>query len=175
MLGAILEQPALADKFLKADAYRVLRVYKNVKRLPLEVRTLLGPLLNDAFVDAKIAELQASGSASKSPSALEYAQAAGLVSYYLTDYAFSSEAAHHVAKDLERQIAVDEKGEVDGMFWGPEREEPAELLLVALDYMLMACVAAEKLFELDPSGEGQKLREHTNRLIESGLSATVGE
>lgn len=171
VLGAIWQQPKMAEEFLAADNQRVLHIYKNIKRLPPEVRAAIESELSDAAVDAKIAELKSKGPASKPPTVLDYAQAAGLITNYLTDYAVSSEAAHHVAKDLERHIALDADGDVNGIFWGPEKEPPAELLVSAVDYVLMATVAVEKLFTLEASKEGERLRKRTNQLIEKQASA----
>lgn len=167
VLGAIWQKPQLAEQYLASDDERVLQIYKKIKRLPSELRAALEPEITPSSLEAKIAELKGKTSGRKPPTVAEYAEAADLLTYYLTDYAFSSEAAHHVAKDLERQIHLDEDGNVNGMGWGPEDVAASELLLNAIDYVLMACFVAEKLFNLDPSTEFEKLHEQTNAFADS--------
>lgn len=164
VLGAIWQKPDLAGHFLRADDERVLQIYKKIKRLPAEVRAALAPEITPELLDAKLAELTDKTSGRKPPSVADYAAAADLLTWYLTDYSFSSEAAHHVAKDLERQIHLDSDGEVNGMGWGPEDVAPFELLSNAVDFVLMACFATESLFGIGPSEELKKLQDHTNNL-----------
>jgi hypothetical protein len=71
-----------------------------------------------------------------------------------------------VAKDLERHIHLDEDGDVNGMVWGPEDVAASELLLNAVEYILMACFATERLFKLDPSTEFERLRVGTSALVD---------
>jgi hypothetical protein len=168
LLGAIWKEPELADDFLRADDERVLQIYKRIKRLPTDVRKALEPEFTPASIDAKLTELKAKTGRRKPPSVADYAEAADLLTWYLTDYSFSSEAAHHAAKDLERQILVDADGEVDGMRWGPEDVPPSELLSNAIDYVLMACFATESLFDIGPTEELKRLQQETNRLVEAG-------
>ena len=167
VLGAIWQKPQLAEQYLASDDERVLQIYKKIKRLPAELRVALEPEITPSSLEAKIAELKGKTNGRKPPTVAEYAEAADLLTYYLTDYAFSSEAAHHVAKDLERHIHVDEDGDVNGMGWGPEDVAASELLLNAVEYILMACVATEKLFNLGPSTEFEQLREQTNALVDN--------
>lgn len=176
ILGALWKKPHLVETYLDDDQHRVLRVLKNVKRTSPMIQEALAPELPLAAIDEKVADLKPSTAGRNATTAAAYAEAAGLLDYYLTDYSFSSEAAHHVAKDLERQIALNEDGSVNGVYWGPEAELPSELLSNAVDYMLMAIVAAEGIFELAVSEAAGKLRATTDRLHEATLaSATPSE
>lgn len=166
VLGAIFQKPDFVDRFLAADNARVLGVYKHISRLPPEIQAALEPEITLPLIEAKITEFRGRAGASKGPSAAEYAKAADLETYYLTDYSFSSEAAHSVAKDLERHIHVDEEGDVIGMRWGPEDIPASELLMLAMDYALMACFAVEQLFGIGPAAELERLRSRSNQLIE---------
>lgn len=170
VLGAIVNDVDYVDRFLAADEVRVLDIYKKIKRLPLSVREALEPEITLSEIEAKITELEGRIGRRKGPSVADYARAAGLETNYLTDYSFSSEAAHSVAKDLERHIQLDADGGVDGMRWGPEDVPVPELLVHAMDYALMACFAVERLFEVGPEAELTGLRARVNKLIESAFA-----
>ena len=167
VLGAIWQKPEFVDHFLRADDERVFQIYKKIKRLPVEVSAALAPEFTLEVVDAKIAQLKAKPNGPKPKSVADYAEAADLLTWYLTDYSISSEAAHHVAKDLERHIHLDMDGDVNGMEWGPENIAPSELLSVAIDFVLMACYATESLFRIGPSDALTELQAQTIRLVGS--------
>lgn len=171
VLGAIWQKPELVDRFLQADDDRVLEIYKKMKRLPAEIRAALEPEITLPLIEAKITEFRGRTGGRKGPTAAEYAKAADLETYYLTDYSFSSEAAHNVAKDLERHIHMDDEGEVVGMNWGPEDVPASELLEHAIDYTLMACFAVESAFSIGPSSDLKALQQTSNRLIEQSGAA----
>lgn len=166
VLGALWKEPNLVEKYLEDDQHRVLRILKNIKRASPIIQDAIAPELPSVSLDAKVADLKSSTAGRNASTTAAYAEAAGLLDYYLTDYSFASEASHHVAKDLERQIALDEDGDVDSIYWGPEAESPSDLLSNAVDYMLMAIVAVEGLFELSASEVAAQLRARTNELYQ---------
>jgi hypothetical protein len=168
VLGAIFQKPVFVDRFLAADNERVLGVYKKMKRLPPDVLKALEPEITLSLIEAKITEYQGKAGGRKGPSAADYAKAADLETYYLTDYSFSSEVTHSVAKDLERHIHLDDEGDVSGMVWGPENVPTQDLLMHAMDYALMACFAVEQLFAIGPTTELERLQSRLNELVENG-------
>lgn len=169
ILGALWKEPTLVEKYLEDDQHRVLRILKNIKRTSPLIQDAIAPELPPVSLDSKVADLKSSTTGRKASKTADFADAADLFDYYLTDYSFASEASHHVAKDLERQIALDDDGDIDGIFWGPEAEPPSNLLSNAVDYMLMAIAAAEGLFELSASEVTAHLRTRTNELHQSML------
>ena len=170
VLGAIVNDVEYVDRFLSADEARVLGIHKKIRRLPLSVREALEPEITRSQVEAKITDLEGRIGGRRAPSAADYAKVAGLETYYLTDYSFSSEAAHNVAKDLERHIELDSEGGIDGLRWGPEDVPVSELFVHAVDYALMACFAVERLFGVGPGAELEHLRARVNTLIESEVA-----
>lgn len=166
VLGAIWKQPDFADKYLLNDQHRRLKIFKNIKRVSPFVQQSPSPEIPIESIDEKIDDLKLSIGNSTPTNVADYAKAADLFDYYLTDYSFASEAAHHVAKDLERQIALDSEGNVDGLYWGPEADAPSDLLSSAVEYMLMAVVATEALFEMTASETCLALQARTNELID---------
>lgn len=166
ILGAVWKQPDIVNNFLKNDQHRLINIFKHTKQLSPAVQAALSPELPIDAIEAKLEALKASTVGTKATTIADYAKASDLFDYYLTDYSFSSEAAHHVAKDLERQIALDSDGNVDGLHWGPETELPSDLLSNAVDYMMMAVTIAEALFDIVTSESANNLRARTNELVE---------
>ncbi len=166
VLGAIWKQPDLAAKYLLDDQHRRLKIFKNIKRLSPAIQQSIAPELPSEPIDEKITALKAATAGSTPTTVADYAKAAELFGYYLTDYSFASEAAHHVAKDLERQIALDTEGDVDAVYWGPEVEAPSELLSKAVEFMLMAVAATVDLFGVAAPGELNTLRKRTDEMLE---------
>jgi hypothetical protein len=130
------------------------------------IQQSLAPELPIESIDEKIIALKATTAGSAPTTVADYAKAAELFGYYLTDYSFASEAAHHVAKDLERQIALDKEGDVDAVYWGPEVEAPSELLSNAVEFMLMAVAATVDLFRVTAPEELEALRKRTDEMLE---------
>lgn len=166
VLGAIWKRPDLAAKYLLDDEYRRLKIFKNIKQLPLAIQQSLAPELSIESIDEKIAALKKATAGSTPTTIADYAKAAALFGYYLTDYSFASEAAHHVAKDLERQIVLDREGDVDAFYWGPEVEVPSKLLSNAVEFMLMAVAATADLFGVTAPQELETLRKRTDEMLE---------
>jgi hypothetical protein len=148
VLGAIWKKPDLLAQYMSADAHRLLNIHRKIKQLSPEIQDSLSPELSPDVVDARIAELAHSTKGTSALSAFEYAKEADLLNYYLTDYVFASEASHHAAKDLERQIELNANGAIDGFSWGPEQEPATKLLWQSIEYILMAIGATESIFEL---------------------------
>lgn len=166
VLGAIWKQPDLAAKYLLDDQHRRLKIFKNIKRLPTGIQQSLAPELPIESIDQKITALTAATAGSTPTTVADYAKAAELFGYYLTDYSFASEAAHHLAKDLERQIALDKEGDVDAVYWGPEAEAPSKLLPNAVEFMLMAVAATVDLFGITVPEELNTLRKRSDEMLD---------
>jgi len=148
VLGAIHNQPALVETYLKNDEHRRRDIFKRIKKLSPKIRAALAPELTPAIVDKSIAELEATAKGTTYLGPEQYAQAAKLHDTYLTDYSFLSEAAHHAAKDLERNVSLGPDGLVNGVYWGPEPDAPAALLSPATEHALVAASAALGMFSL---------------------------
>lgn len=165
VLGAICNQPTLVEDYIKNDEHRRRDIFKNIKKLNPKLRAALAPELTPEVVDQSVAELECSTKCVTHLGPGRYAQAAKLNDLYLTDYAFLSEAAHHVAKDLERNIALDADGDVDGFYWGPEPDRPSTLLFPATDHMLMAAHTVATMFNLDRAPLLEQLRQRVENMF----------
>lgn len=158
VLGAIWREPKAVDAFLAKDQHRVKKILENIGRTSTPIQEAVASDLPAAEIEDRLAKLGETIKGVAVKSTKEYADAAGLLDYYYLDYSFASEAAHHVAKDLERQIAVDEHGVVDGLYWGPEHEPPSDLLSRAVQYMLNSMEAVDGVFGLSVIQELEKLQ-----------------
>ena len=164
ILGAIRNQPTLVETYLAMDTHRRRDIFKNIRKLGATRIKALGPGFSPELVDKTIAELEEAAKATSYLGPDRFAQAAKLYDLYLTDYSFLSEAAHHGGKDLERNIATDENSEVNGLYWGPEKNAPSDLLYPALDQTLMAGSLTMKLFKISVPTQFKLLVKRVNEL-----------
>lgn len=149
VLGAIWQQPDLVRTYVQNDQHRRRDIYKNLRQTSPESRKRVSAWIADEELDRAIGELIQVTKGVTYLSVAQFAQAAKLYDVYLTDYCLLSEAAHHVARDLERQVTVDRNDEIESIIGGPEREPPFKLLFPATDQMLMAAHVISKIFGLD--------------------------
>lgn len=148
VLGAIWQQPDLVRTYVQNDQHRRRRIYMNLKKTSHESRRNVSAWITDEELDKQIAELTQTTKGIRYLSIEQFSQSAKLHDLYLTDYSLLSETAHHVARDLERQITIGDD-EIESIIWGPEAEPPFKLLFPATDQMLMAAHVISKLFKLD--------------------------
>lgn len=171
VLGAIWHQPEIVNDYIKNDEHRRRDIYKKIKKSSKQARANLFDWLSDQELDEQIHKLEAATKGVRYLSIEAFAQAAHLNDAYLTDYTILSEAAHHVSKDLERHLGIDENDNIQSLIWGPEDAEPFRLLFPAVDNMLSAAHAISMLFSIDIeerlktfSAESRRLStEHENR------------
>lgn len=149
VLGAIWQQPELVRTYVQNDQHRRRDIYKNLLKASPESRRNLAARLTDEELNKEIAELNNATKNVRYLSVEQFSQAARLHDLYLTDYTLLSEAAHHVVRDLERQITVGDDDEIESIIWGPEKEPPFNLLFPAIDQMLKATYVISKIFGLD--------------------------
>jgi hypothetical protein len=148
VLGAIWQQPDLVRTYVQNDQHRRRNIYVKLLKTSRESRRRVSAWITDEELDKQIAALTQAIKGVRYLSVKQFSQAAKLHDLYLTDYSLLSEAAHHVARDLERQITVAEDDEIESVIWGPEAEPPFKLLFPAIDQMLMATLVVSKVFGL---------------------------
>ena len=148
VLGAIWQQPDLVRAYVQTDQHRRRDIYTNLRKTSPESRRNVSAWITDEELDKEIAELTEATKGARYLSVEQFSQCAKLHDLYLTDYSVLSEAAHHAARDLERQVTVDHD-EIESIIWGPEAEPPFKLLFPATDQMLMATHIISKIFKLD--------------------------
>ena len=166
VLGAIHNQPVLVETYMKNDQHRRRDIFKKIKKLNPKIRAALAPELTPDMVDRNIAELESAAKGTTYLGPEQYAQAAKLYDQYLTDYSFLSEATHHAAKDLERNVSLGSDGLVNGVYWGPEPNAPATLLSPATEHALVAASAALGMFGLGQPSEFTELFRRAEQMFE---------
>lgn len=149
VLGAIWQQPGLVRTYVQNDQHQRRDIYKNLRQTSPESRRRVSAWITDEELDKAISELTQATKGVNYLSVEQFSQAAKLHDKYLTDYCLLSQAAHHVARDLERQVTVDHDEEIESIIWGPEQEPPFKLLFPATDQMLMAAHVISKIYGLD--------------------------
>jgi hypothetical protein len=149
VLGAIWQQPELVRTYVQNDQHRRRDIYKNLRKTSHESRRRLSAWITDEELDEKINELEQATKGVRYLSVEQFSQCAKLHDLYLTDYSLLSEPAHHLARDLERQITIGNDDGIKSVIWGPESETPFDLLFPATDQMLMAAHVMSKMFRLD--------------------------
>jgi hypothetical protein len=164
VLGAIWQQPNLVQTYIENDKHRRRNIYMNLRKSSKSMRAIV-PEVTDAELDRQIDELQVLTKHVTYIGVAQFAQAACLHDQYLTDYSILSEAAHHAARDLERQIDVNDDDEIAAIVWGPEQERPFKLLFPAVDNMLMATHVVAELFKLDIKVQFGTLSSRSEELI----------
>lgn len=149
VLGAIWQQPLLVSTYVQNDQHRRRDVYVNLRKTSSDYRKTAGAWISDEELDRNIRELAQATKGIRYLSVEQFSQAAKLHDLYLTDYSLLSEAAHHVARDLERHVVVGVDDKIQSFIWGPGAESPFKLLFPATDQMLMAAHVVARIFQLD--------------------------
>ena len=72
-----------------------------------------------------------------------------------------------MAKDLERNMARDADGEMDGLYWGPEPSLPSELLSPAIEHMLMSAGVIEAMFKIGRKSKLKQIRKRAEQMSEA--------
>lgn len=166
ILCAIKNQPSRVNDYLDNDKHRLRDILMKIDKLNPRLRDALAPELSAEIVEQRKNEFQTAAKGITYMRPEQYAQDARLYDIYLTDYSFLSEATHHVAKDVERHIATNADGDIDGMYWGPERELPSTLLAPAVDHVLLAAQAIDSLFGIGVSARSDQLREKAEAMLD---------
>jgi hypothetical protein len=174
VLGAIWQEPNLVRTYVQMDQHRRRHIYKNLRRTSPEVRGGVFAGITDEELDKTIGELTLATKGLTSLTVERFAQGAKLHDLYLTDYGVLSEAAHHVARDLERQVTVGQDDEIDSIIWGPEPEPPFKLLFPATDQMLMATHVISQMFGLDVKERFEFFSRRSRQLSEEDEAGTDG-
>ncbi len=167
VLGAIWQQPELITDYVKNDLHRRRDIYKNIKLSSSKNREILSEWLSGEELDKNIEELTELTKGVRYLSVKAFAQAAKLYDLYLTDYSVLSEAAHHVGKDLERSLHVGSSDNIEALVWGPEPNDPFQILYPAIDQMLMATEPISKIFNLDIKDKVEAFGRESSKLGEN--------
>lgn len=167
-LGAMWQQPATVQDYIRNDLHRRRDIYKNLLKASAEMRKTVSASISETELLRQSDELTIQTKGITYLSVEEFSQRAKLHDLYLTDYCILSEASHHVARDIERHVIVNTGGDIEELIWGIESEPPFNLLFPATDQMLIGIHVVDKLFALGIANNIKELSDESKRL--SGIN-----
>ena len=100
----------------------------------------------------------------------ELAQRAGLENWYLTVYAVLCGTVHSRAGDLEEYLVLNDRNEIKELAVGPTDNGLKELLMAAIQTMLMAIEHVASLCKLELSTRVEEFQARLDALVQGELS-----
>ena len=162
-LGALWKRPDTVSDFVKNDVHRLIKLYTNMGKTSKKFRAHHLKGISDEKISEKLIDLNKKKSG-QYLSIESLAQKAGLHDLFLSDYAILSESAHHLAKDLERHLSVDENNNIKEFIVEDETISVSEILFPATDHLLMACYAINEIFAMNLKESINKISENVDNL-----------
>jgi len=166
-LRGLCKQPDLLYEYLAQESTDNTRLLEDFKQFqgkwgePKESPTdaEVEAELNKAVAHRRTLEVEA-GRELKKMNEWKWAIAGEIQEIFWAHYALRSQSVHHSPRDLNRHLVENEKGEVYGILYGPERERPTQLILDATKALTLGMDAfadaagvaiSEELADLDRS------------------------
>ena len=165
-LGALWKQPSIVGNFVNNDVHRRIKLYANIKKTSKKFREKHLNGISDREIEKILNNLNAQKQG-EYLSTTSLSQKAGLHDLYLSDYAILSESAHHLAKDLERHVSLDQRGCIEAMIVEDDETGAKDLLFPAIDHVLMACDAIDDIFGENYENQIQGFSKRVNALREN--------
>jgi hypothetical protein len=162
VLGALWHQPDTVVDFVNNDVHRRIKIYTNLKKTSAKFRSHHFKNLSNNKIDEIINDLKRQKSGSYL-SLESLSQKAGLHDLYLSDYCVLSSTAHHLTKDLERHIAVDEYNNIIEFVVEDDATSEADILYPSVDQCIMASYAINEIFNLGLKETINKLSNIVNK------------
>lgn len=161
---AVAKSKELAESYVKADQISRRNVLKKLKSLST---TLLSSEMQESI---ELLHAEVTGSISqrglRDVSTKDFAEAAGLLDYYNTAYAYFSQSAHASVRDLESLFDKDANGEIEAIRYGPDGDFQTSVLSTAIEAMVMSLEAAFELIEKTVPEDIRVIRHKMERLFE---------
>jgi hypothetical protein len=169
-LCAIQKEPKLANDYAREDQHNRLKFLNKFK-------VLHGGNLPDDVTQDELVELEnelkqdIGKNQSKVRSTEQWAEKAGMHDWYLSAYAMLSMSVHTKVRDLEDYMIRDNKEEVREFQWGPSDIGIQEVLMTAIEAMLVSLNAATMVFKMDKTAPINSLHNRLQNLV----SVSVGK
>jgi hypothetical protein len=146
----IAERYVRSDEINRRDALKKLQSLEAIKHPPEELRSMeqLYSEVTQKVFDENIVAINTK----------QFAEAAGLLDWYNTVYAFFSSSAHANIRDLDELFDNDASGEVEAIRYGPEPEFQSMVLSAAIESMVLTLEACNPIFPKGMSGVRQLRR-----------------
>ena len=164
LLSAIQKEPQLANDYAREDQHNRLKLLNKFKAL--HGGNLPADISPNEIVELENELKQDPGrNQSKVRSTEEWAIKAGLHDWYLSAYAMLSMSVHTKARDVEDYMIRDTKEEVRGFQWGPSIFGIQEVVMTAIEAMLIALSAAAIVFEKNKTEPINRLHNRLQNLV----------
>ncbi len=94
------------------------------------------------------------------------AEAAGMLSYYDSQYVLLSDTIHSSTRDLEHYFKIDDDNLIEEILWGPETKGVDLLLFSSADLMIIILNAIQSIFKIALNKEWNKLIDQFNAMAD---------
>lgn len=163
-LCALCKKSELVNVYINEDKHRKLRSLYKLKKFhigkfpdyvkPDEIETLEKELQ---------AEVKRDNVQSKTTEA--WAADAELTGWYLTAYTVLSHSVHTKVSDLDRHLAINDKGEIAEFIWGPDDSELDDVMQLGIEAMIIALQSTIDFFRLQRDEAESDLRARLESII----------
>lgn len=163
-LCAIQKEPKLASDYAREDQHNRLKFLNKYKAL--HGGNLPADITPNELIELENELKQDIGkNQSKVRSTEQWAEKAGMHDWYLSAYAMLSMSVHTKVRDLEDYMIRDAKEEVREFQWGPSDIGIQEVLMTAIEAMLVALNAAAMVFRKDKAAAINSLHNRLQKLV----------
>jgi hypothetical protein len=135
----------MAERYVKADEVSRRNVLKKLQSLT----TIRHSAATQESIDRLHSEVadRVNQEGLRDVSTKDFAEAAGLLDYYNTAYAYFSQSAHANVRDLEALLDKDLHGDLVAVRYGPEGDFQTNVLATSIESVIIALEAAFDLIE----------------------------
>ena len=165
-MGALWKQPDIMSDFINNDTHRLIKLYTNMKNTSKKFREHHLDGISNSEIEKILVNLN-NNKVGQYLSIKSLAQKAELYDLFLSDYAVLSETAHHLAKDLERHVAVNSDNKITEFVVEDENTTAKDILFPAIDTMLMATNAINSIFKINLNSGIKELSDKVVKLKNS--------
>ncbi len=162
-LCAVAKSEQLATDYVREDQKKRLKFLNKFKEFH-------GDLPKDVDVD-EIEELEnrlkedIKQKKIKERTTKQWAEEAGLSNWYLTAYALLSDSVHTKVRDLERYLVVNGNHEIKEFKWGPDDTGMDEILLTAIEAILIALKSTLDFFKKQKDEMIDELHDRLKQIV----------
>lgn len=100
----------------------------------------------------------------------DWAADAGLTGWYLTAYALLSHSVHTKVSELDRHLAINDKGEIAEFIWGPDDSELDDVMQLGIEAMIIALQSTIDFFRSQRDEAVTDLRARLESIISKKTS-----
>ncbi len=165
-LGALWKQPHIVVDYVNNDTHRMIKLHTNMKNTSKKFKDIHLGGISKNEIEQILSNLN-NKKTGQYLSIKSLSQKAELYDLFLSDYAILSESAHHLTKDLERHLSVDESNDTLELLIEDKETNAEDILFPAIDHTLMALDAISDIFAMSIDSDIRGISEQVNELRKS--------